>query len=201
MVDSQIENEQLQHLKEDRERLSSRPSSPNWYPTHLSSMLPSWPYFGGLPSWVGRRDVLRDLYAPPLADTRYPIPVPVPVRHNIGIPPSYGMMVPSMNTNIGAVNAAYRQMGILTPTNGSNTDKILSLMGRPVYTNRDKWQYYTISNQNNGVKLPISVKGKSGSGEYGVDIIYNGDTVYVEGLNESHTATIYDTDTIQYMPY
>ena len=74
-------------------------------------------------------------------------------------------------------------------------------MGRPVFTNRNLWQYYTVSNQYNNVKLPITVKGKSASNEYGVDRLYGGDTVRVEGLNDVYRATIYDTDTIKYLPF
>jgi hypothetical protein len=74
-------------------------------------------------------------------------------------------------------------------------------MGRPLFTNRDKWQYYTISNQHNNVKLPISFKGKSGLNDYGVDQIFNGDTIYVEGYNEAFRVTVYENDTIKYLPF
>ena len=147
----------------------------------------SWPYtnipseaarmFGFAPSPMTFNDPTR----PPLNDTRYTVPL-------------------NVATNIGAVNAEYRQVGILTPANKSAKDNILSLMGRPLFTNHQKWQYYTISNQRNTVKLPISVNGKSASTEYGVDCVYSGDTVYVEGMNEPHSVTVYDTDTIRYIP-
>ena len=115
------------------------------------------------------------------------------------IPP--GTIPINISTNVGAVDTNYRQVGILNPTNKSNKDNVLPLMGRPVFTNRDKWQYYTIGNQLNSVKLPIIVKGKSGLNEYGVDRLYNGDTIYIEGLNDVYRATIYDNDTIKYLPF
>ena len=74
-------------------------------------------------------------------------------------------------------------------------------MGRILFSRRDLWNYYTISNQHNNVKLPISVKGKSALNENGVDKIYNGDTVYVEGVNDAYKVTIYDNDTIRYLPF
>ena len=77
----------------------------------------------------------------------------------------------------------------------------MSLMGRPLFTNRDKWQYYTISNQNNNVKLPVSRSGKSCTNEYGCDKLYNGDTVYIDGSNEVCRVTVYDNNTIQYLPF
>jgi hypothetical protein len=141
--------------------------------------LPSYPY-NNLPG-----DVLLDPYVPPLSDERYFVPAPV---------------VPiNVSTNIGAVDTNYRQVGILTPLNTKG--EILSLMGRPLFVNRDKWQYYTISNQHNNVKLPVSRAGRSCTNEYGCDKLYNGDTIFVEGYNEAFKVTIYDNDTIKYLPY
>ena len=152
---------------------------------------PNYPYNNlpyGLPE-----DVLLNPYAPPLKDERYFIP------ELTYIPPN---TIPiNVSTNIGAVDTTYRQLGILTPLNGNNKDNILPLMGRPLYTSRQKYQYYTISNQHNNVKLPVSVKGKSGTNEYGVDQIFNGDTVYIEGYNDAFKVTTYDTETIKYLPY
>ena len=139
-------------------------------------LLPSYPYnnlFGG------PGDVLLDPYAPPLRDERYFVPI-------------------NVSTNIGAVDTNYRQVGILTPLNSKG--KILSLMGRPLFVNRDKWQYYTISDQHNNVKLPVSRAGRSCTNEYGCDKLYNGDTIFVEGYNEAFKVTIYDNDTIKYLP-
>lgn len=152
---------------------------------------PNFPYNNLAPPVPG--DVLLNPYIPPLRDERYFLP-----QINV-IPP--GTIPINISTNVGAVDTNYRQVGILNPTNKSNKDNVLPLMGRPVFTNRDKWQYYTIGNQFNSVKLPLIVKGKSGLNEYGVDRIYNGDTVYIEGLNDVYRATIYDNDTIKYLPF
>ena len=152
----------------------------------FGGFLPSWPY-NNFPN-----DALLNPYFPPLSDERYLVP-------SLNYIPR-GTIPINISTNVGAVDTSYRQVGILTPLNGKSQDNILALMGRPVFTNRDKWQYYTISNQHNNVKLPVSVKGRSGSNEYGVDRIYDGDTVYVEGLNQPFRVTIYDNDTIKYLP-
>jgi hypothetical protein len=50
-------------------------------------------------------------------------------------------------------------------------------------------------------KLPISVNGRSCTGEYGCDSISNGDTVYVEGYDDTFRATIYENATLNYIPY
>ena len=153
----------------------------------LGGLIPSWPYTN-LPN-----DPLLNPYAPPLRDERYFIP-----GFN-GVPP--GAVPINVSTNIGAVDTAYRQLGILTPSNGSSKDSIVPLMGRPLFTNRDKWQYYSTSNQHNNVKLPVSRAGRSCTNEYGCDKLYNGDTVYIEGANETYRVTMYDNDTIKYLPF
>jgi hypothetical protein len=137
-----------------------------------SGFLPSYPY-NNLSSQDNK-------FEPPLRDERYLVPV---------------------NVSTSAVDTSYRQVGILTPLNGSSKDNILPLMGRPLFTRRSLWQYYTISNQHNNVKLPVSVKGKSGLNENGVDEIFSDDTVYVEGNNEAFKVTKYENDTIKYLPF
>jgi hypothetical protein len=147
------------------------------------SWLPSWPY---------TNDPLLNPYSPPLRDERYFVP-----GFN-GIP--MGALPINISTNIGAVDTQYRQLGIMTATNTKG--KIIPLMGRPLFTNRDKWQYYTMSSEgNSNMKLPISRNGKSCTNEYGCDKLYNGDTVYVEGINEPYRITTYDNDTIKYLPF
>jgi hypothetical protein len=147
---------------------------------------PNYPYTN-LPG-----DVLLDPYAPPLRDERYLVP-------EVLMPPP-GRVPINISTNIGAVDTNYRQVGILTPLNGNNS-KILPLMGRPLFVNRDKWQYYTMSDQNNSIKLPINYNGRSCTNEYGCDKLYNGYTVYVEGYKEAFKITMYENDTIRYLPF
>jgi hypothetical protein len=151
-------------------------------PSFFQELVPSWPY-NNLTN-----DVLLNPYSAPYRDERYFVPKAIPIN---------------ISTNIGATpsDTSYRQMGIITPLNGISKDNILPLMGRPLFTNRDKWQYYTISNQHNNVKLPISFKGRSALNDYGVDQIFNGDTIYVEGYDDAFKVTIYENDTIKYLPF
>jgi hypothetical protein len=151
----------------------------------FGGLIPSWPYTN-LPS-----DPLLNPYAPPLRDERYFIP------SGTYVPP--GAVPINVSTNVGAVDTQYRQLGIMTATNTKG--KIIPLMGRPLFTNRDKWQYYTMSDQNNSMKLPVSRNGKSCTNEYGCDKLYNGDTVFIEGINEPYRITVYDNDTIKYLPF
>jgi len=149
-------------------------------------------------------DVLLNPYEPPLRDEGYGYGIGVGPGSGYGyggpgIPP--GRVPVNIPTNIGAVDVGYRQYGILTPIRGSTKDSILPLMGRPVNTSRQKFQYYAISNQHNNVKLPIIVRGRSGTTEYGVDELFSGERVLVEGDKVPYVVKMYDNDSVRYIPY
>jgi len=131
-------------------------------------------------------DVLLNPYQAPLRDDRYF--VDATMGDPRGIP---------INISTRAVDVDYRQVGILKRLDGK--EMILPLMGRPLFTNRDKWNFYTL-NENN-VKLPVTFKQKSCTNEYGCDNIYNNDTVYVDGIDAAFKATIYDNAVMKYMPF
>ena len=149
----------------------------------------------------GPADVLLNPYTPPLRDDRYVGAMGV---NSIGLSGGGGggggggVVIP-INVPTRSVNSSYRQVGILTRVNGPET--ILSLMGRPLFPSQDKWQFYTMSDKNQSVKLPVTNKKRSCTSDMGCDNIYNGDTIYVEGYNDAFRATIYD-NAIQYsIPY
>ena len=129
-------------------------------------------------------DILLNPYSQPIRDDR-----PFLNNYQKGVP---------INIKTQGYDAEYRQIGILTRTNGDET--ILPLMGRPI-TNRDKWQFYTINDQNNSVKLPIIHKNKSCTCEYGCDNLYDNDIVKVKGYNDEFKVSVYDNNTLNYIPY
>jgi len=148
------------------------------------------PTLGGIAT--RRNDSFNDPYSPPLKDDGYYHPRDSSdVR---GIP---------VNIETRGSGMSYQQVGILTPTNGGGDALILPLMGRKWMNGRDKWQYYTMANgmSNISAKLPLSVNGKSCTGEYGCNEIQNGDTVYVEGYKTTFSATVYENGTFSYIPY
>jgi preprotein translocase subunit SecG len=103
-------------------------------------------------------------------------------------------------------NYSYKQIGILTSTNllsEQNKEKlILPLLGRRHFNGRDKWNYYTISNTGSlNTKLPIKVRGKTCTNEYGCDEVFSGDVVYVEGYDRQFKVTIYENNHYNYDPF
>ena len=123
-----------------------------------------------------------------LSNTNNPQTLVQTPHREIGIPVN-------IKTQAGGYNSTYEQVGILTGNN-----EILPLMGKQLITKRDTWNFHTISNQRNQIRLPISHKGKSCTNEYGCDNLYTGDTVYVEGYNSAFKVTMYEKNNLQYIP-
>lgn len=134
-------------------------------------------------------DVLLNPYQAPLRDNR--------IFPNLNMNTMSGKM--PINVPTQSFDTTYRQIGLLTRIGGTET--MLPLLGRPLITNRDKWNFYTISENNNLLKLPISHKGRKCMSEYGCDDLYNGDTVIVDGYNDSFKVTTYENNLPQYIPY
>lgn len=162
------------------------------------------------------QDVLLNPYVPPLRDNSVGATRPVyDIRggvstiqygqHNgFGGGGGGGGGVP-VNVPTRSVDTTYRQVGILTRSggsgNGNGQETILPLIGRPLFTNRDKWQFYTLSDKNNAIKLPVTINGKSGTNEYGCNNVSTGDIIYVEGYNDAFRVSAYDSASLRYLPF
>ena len=133
-------------------------------------------------------DVLLNPYEAPLRDNR--------------LFPSLNIFSSRLPINIPtqSFDTTYRQIGILTRISGT-TEMILPLMGRPLITNRDKWNFYTMSDKNNMVKLPIRFNGRNCTSDLGCNDLYTGDVVKVEGYNDDFKVTTYENDMPKYIPF
>jgi hypothetical protein len=134
-----------------------------------------------------QNDLFLNPYSPPLKENRF---FPMNNHDVRGVP---------INMQTSHYNLTYKQVGILTRENGKET--ILPIFGRPLHSNRNKWQYYTMTDKNNMIRLPVSKNGKSCTNDYGCDELFNGDNVYVEGYKDSFNVTIYENDRPTYIPY
>lgn len=146
-----------------------------------------------------RNDPFNDPYYPPLKmDSLFFPSTTSDIRYVPKIPINIQTQAPMQNSTSG-----YSQIGILTPPEKINgkDNMILPLMGRRNINGRDKWQYYTLSNNGNlNTKLPLSYRGRSCTSENGCDEINNNDTVYVEGYKEQFSATVYENGLFSYIP-
>lgn len=158
------------------------------------------------------QDVLLNPYVPPLRDNSVGATRPIyDIRGGVetihyGEHGAYsgggGVSGVRVNVPTRSVDTTYRQVGILTRSGGGGQQEtILPLIGRPLFTNRDKWQFYSLSDKNNAIKLPVIINGKSGTGEYGCNNVSTGDMVYVEGYNDAFRVTAYDSASLRYLPF
>lgn len=96
-------------------------------------------------------------------------------------------------------NDDYQQIGLLTANESDKEPIILPLFAKKLRNNRDRWQYYTATDKNNMMRLPLHHQNMNCDDSIGCKEIYDGDTINVEIYkNRVFTATIYKNQTPQY---
>ena len=107
--------------------------------------------------------------------------------------PVYPKQLPKYN------NPDYQQVGILTANETDKDPIILPLFARKLRNHNDRWQYYTATDKNNMMRLPIKHENKNCDDEIGCREIYEGDTLTIEIYQgRIFTASIYKNDIPQY---
>ena len=101
-----------------------------------------------------------------------------------------------VNIKTQSIDADFRQIGLLT---SKKTEAlILPLLGRPLITHRDTWQYYALSERN--LKLPVIYNNKNCTNRFGCSSLSDGDNVRVNGYSDDFTVSLYENDTLNYIP-
>lgn len=134
-----------------------------------------------------KNDVLLNPYEAPMRDDRL---FPSLTSSSLKMP---------INISTQSIDTDYRQVGILTRIDDSK-EMILPLMGRPLITHRDKWNFYTIA-ENNMIKIPIYNKGNDCTSSLGCNDLYSGDIIKIEGYNSDFKVTLYENNVLKYIPY
>jgi hypothetical protein len=138
-------------------------------------------------------DVFFDTYVPPRTPGTWT------ERHGQGH--NHGRVPINISTSHERVS--FQQVGMLRRKDDNDSlrerETILALFGRPLHRSRSKWQYYTMTDKNQGIKLPMTFKGKKCDNPYGCDEIFSGDVVHVDGFNDDFLVTIYDTQVLEYI--
>lgn len=116
--------------------------------------------------------------------------VHVPVKEDI---PVYPKKLPQYQ------NTEYQQIGILTANESDKEPIVLPLFAKKVRNNKERWQYYTATDKNNMMRLPITHQNMKCDEDIGCREIYDGDKLSVEIYQgRLFTATIYKTEAPQY---
>jgi hypothetical protein len=107
--------------------------------------------------------------------------------------PIYPKELPSYDNN-----REYQQVGILT-SNDEKEPIILPLFSKRANNHRDRWNYYTTTDKNTMLRLPISHDNMKCDDDIGCNEIYDGNTLYIEMYKgKTFKATIYKKQTLSY---
>jgi hypothetical protein len=112
--------------------------------------------------------------------------------------PVYPKELPKYN------NMEYQQVGILSANETDKEPIVLPLFGKKIYGRSDRWNYYTATDKNNMMRIPVKFENKDCEDEIGCNQIYDKDKLNIDIYQDkSFTATIYKNDVPKYFasPY
>ena len=104
----------------------------------------------------------------------------------------------------------FQQIGILSKDSvsddsekpGNNNDSvILPLYGKPTYKGSNNWLYYTESDRNNAIKIPLTINGKDCTDDIGCTELNDNDKVSISPYNGDFNVKIYKFNKPRYIPY
>jgi hypothetical protein len=135
-------------------------------------------------------------------DDRYSRP-PRPQRRWDNGPefPPRGMLPPPdggyiLNTPTRGLPESYQSMGLLKTGDG----QLLPLFGRRVASRSDRFNYYTRTDTNNPVPLPIHYKRRDCQDDVGCDELMSGEEIKIIPTGQTAQATLYRFDGPTYVP-
>lgn len=108
-------------------------------------------------------------------------------------PPVYPNKLPSYN------NTEYQQIGILTSDETDKEPIVLPLFSRKIGNRNDRYNYYTATDKNNMMRLPIKIDNNNCEDDIGCKEIYNDDKINIDIYKgRIFTSTIYKVDAPRY---
>ena len=159
---------------------------------------------------------MRQQMAPPISinvergDDRYSR-APKPLRNWVSPVDLEGTIVPPFNSgtvpivsSLGSIPImptrglpeAYQSMGIVTTSSG----ELLPLYGRRVASRSDRFNYYTRTDTNNPIPLPIRHKRRDCQDDIGCEELFDGDNVQIAPTKQDGSVTIYRFNGPTYIP-
>ena len=107
---------------------------------------------------------------------------------------------PVYPTNLPKYNDKnYQQIGVLTSHESDKEPIVLPLFSRKVHNHKERWNYYTASDNNHMMRLPITFDNMKCEDDIGCREIYDNDTLTIEIYKDRiFRATIYKVEAPQY---
>jgi hypothetical protein len=91
---------------------------------------------------------------------------------------------------------AYQSMGIVTTPSG----ELLPLYGRRLASRSDRFNYYTRTDTNNPIPLPINHKRRDCQDDVGCEELFDGEQIEIIPTKQKGTVTIYRFNGPTYIP-
>jgi hypothetical protein len=116
------------------------------------------------------------------------------------LPPRGGLIAPDggyiFQEPTRGLPEQYQTMGVLKTDDGA----LLPLYGRRTAYRSDRFNYYTRTDTNNPVPLPITYKRKDCQDDIGCEELSNGDQISIAPTGQQASATLYRFDGPMYLP-
>jgi len=134
-------------------------------------------------------------------------PLYPPLSRNPHIETSKGLPI---NIETRESGGDFQQIGMLSKDSviddseksGNNNDSvILPLYGKPTYKGSTKWLYYTESDRNNAIKIPLTINGKDCTDDIGCSELNDNDKVSISSYNGDFNVKMYKFNKPRYIPY
>jgi hypothetical protein len=90
----------------------------------------------------------------------------------------------------------YQSMGVVKTSNG----ELLPLYGRRAGSRSDRFNYYTRTDTNNPIPLPIKFKKRDCQDDVGCEELFDGENVEISPTNQNGTVSIYRFNGPTYIP-
>ena len=93
----------------------------------------------------------------------------------------------------------FQQIGTLTNKDDAQP-VILPLFGRPIAGKNDRWEYYTTTDSQHPLRIPVEFEEKDCTEEIGCREIYNKDNVFIPSYQKMFSVTLYKYKEFTYTP-
>ena len=104
-----------------------------------------------------------------------------------------------INIRTRGLPTSYQQIGILTNVN--NNQDIKPLYGRQTYGGSQHWNYYSSTDSNLELKIPVYSTNKKCTDERGCSEIRDNDNVQIGNNGLEYRVSMYSNDNYRYIPY
>ena len=110
------------------------------------------------------------------------------------VPPFNSGTMPVIPTR--GLPEAYQSMGVVTTSSG----ELLPLYGRRLASRSDRFNYYTRTDTNNPIPLPIRHKKRDCQDDIGCEELFDGDSIEIAPTKQHGNVTIYRFNGPTYIP-